>query len=352
MEKVKEKIDWYLKIMNIKSDNLSTNLRTVLIMFLVASISYFISFISLKMYDLAIVSIVGVFTYIFCIKTVGKNELEKAFFIAHIQILFSSSISVLILGWGYGFQIILIALISIMYIDIFRNRLISYILVLSESIIYIALYLVHISNEGEQSVSYYQDYFYVANFIFLIVMLLIISKILKSTDIAYFYQLKDDNDKFKNASETDDLTGLINKRTLNLIIDNKRRSSMVISMCDIDNFKQINDQFGHNTGDLVLKTLSNIFLDHTNKTDIVCRWGGEEFVIVSFDISKNDFLTKIQKIKFQISETIIKEGNETFNFSVTFGVSEVGNDRNLLIKQADKRLYKGKNSTKNCIVSK
>ncbi|WP_188347227.1 hypothetical protein, partial [Campylobacter fetus] len=139
--------------MNIKSDNLSTNLRTVLIMFLVASISYFISFISLKMYDLAIVSIVGVFTYIFCIKTVGKNELEKAFFIAHIQILFSSSISVLILGWGYGFQIILIALISIMYIDIFRNRLISYILVLSESIIYIALYLVHISNEGEQSVS-------------------------------------------------------------------------------------------------------------------------------------------------------------------------------------------------------
>ncbi|WP_168236927.1 hypothetical protein, partial [Campylobacter fetus] len=66
--------------MNIKSDNLSTNLRTVLIMFLVASISYFISFISLKMYDLAIVSIVGVFTYIFCIKTVGKNELEKAFF--------------------------------------------------------------------------------------------------------------------------------------------------------------------------------------------------------------------------------------------------------------------------------
>ncbi|EKR7992369.1 GGDEF domain-containing protein [Campylobacter fetus] len=212
--------------------------------------------------------------------------------------------------------------------------------------------MVHISNEGEQSVSYYQDYFYVANFIFLIVMLLIISKILKSTDIAYFYQLKDDNDKFKNASETDDLTGLINKRTLNLIIDNKRRSSMVISMCDIDNFKQINDQFGHNTGDLVLKTLSNIFLDHTNKTDIVCRWGGEEFVIVSFDISKNDFLTKIQKIKFQISETIIKEGNETFNFSVTFGVSEVGNDRNLLIKQADERLYKGKNSTKNCIVSK
>ncbi len=75
-------------------------------------------------------------------------------------------------------------------------------------------------------------------------------------------------------------------------------------------------------------------------------------VIVSFDISKNDFLTKIQKIKFQISETIIKEGNETFNFSVTFGVSEVGNDRNLLIKQADERLYKGKNSTKNCIVSK
>jgi len=161
------------------------------------------------------------------------------------------------------------------------------------------------------------------------------------------------NRLLKNLSQTDSLSGLYNRRFMNKkieeeIIKYKRyQTPFSILLIDIDYFKQINDNFGHDKGDIVIKTIANIMKNHTRDTDICARWGGEEFLILvqntdlngAFKLAEN-LRQKIEKCQF----TNIKK-----QITISTGVSTFTPEQSLesIIKITDDKLYKAKENGRN-----
>jgi diguanylate cyclase (GGDEF)-like protein len=162
----------------------------------------------------------------------------------------------------------------------------------------------------------------------------------------------------RNFMERDSLTGLYNhsrsEEQLELAIMRVRRSGghLAFAMIDIDNFKQINDTYGHPTGDRVIVTLARLLQQRLRKTDIVGRYGGEEFVVVLPDTdidAARDVLDKIRE-----SFAMIRHAYEKGEFSVTFscGIARFPEciDATIISNEADKALYQAKNAGRNRVV--
>jgi len=121
-------------------------------------------------------------------------------------------------------------------------------------------------------------------------------------------------------------------------------------MLDIDNFKRINDTYGHDVGDLVLKSLAETIKGILRKNDYIIRYGGEEFLILLPNATIDRAIKVAEKIRREIENKKIKIGDKEIKFTVSLGVSEIyTSDRSLqnAIKRADEKLYKAKKKGKN-----
>lgn len=153
--------------------------------------------------------------------------------------------------------------------------------------------------------------------------------------------LKRENKVLRQEAYLDSLTHLNNRRILENASD---FDSIIIG--DIDHFKQINDSYGHLTGDEVLVAISQVLNEYVRETDIVCRWGGEEFVILLKNCTDQEAYNKASLLKERISEL-----KKIFGFEITmsFGVSNFLFEKPMkkAMKEADKALYKSKQTGRN-----
>lgn len=174
--------------------------------------------------------------------------------------------------------------------------------------------------------------------------------------------LEEKTEALSHLSRIDPLTQLLNRRALmhdltQLLENNKRLEHDAVHLgfllIDIDHFKKINDQFGHQEGDKVIKSLSALLTSTTRNVDLVARWGGEEFLLVLFNSNpkQTDVFTK--RLHKQINQLTY----QTLNMQVCIGVSFVkdiaGDSQSTLtqvIKEADEALYEAKRSGRNKIV--
>ena len=159
------------------------------------------------------------------------------------------------------------------------------------------------------------------------------------------------NRELARLSTTDQLTGLFNRRYLEdqilAAIDRQQRYGQKLSllMMDIDHFKSVNDTFGHDAGDEVLVSIANILKAWTRKTDVVGRWGGEEFMIV-FQTDGPGAAISAEKLRAIIMETEHgRAGKVTASFGVTPSVDKDTIDT--LVKRADQCLYRAKEKGRN-----
>lgn len=159
------------------------------------------------------------------------------------------------------------------------------------------------------------------------------------------------------ASE-DALTGLANRRKFNEYFErvyklyHKSIKTITLILIDIDDFKNVNDTFGHLTGDQALTRVAQILKSHLRTTDMVARWGGEEFSILLLDVSKEDAI----KIAHAINSAI-KEDQELFELinkplTISLGLGELthAESQDGLVYKVDKALYKAKNEGKDQLV--
>jgi diguanylate cyclase (GGDEF)-like protein/PAS domain S-box-containing protein len=182
----------------------------------------------------------------------------------------------------------------------------------------------------------------------------------KNNLIGYQYIMNDITDKLilQEIAIRDPLTNLYNRlKILELIqyeIEKAQRYNHVFSllMIDIDDFKHINDTFGHNFGDEVLKEFSKCLKQSVRKIDIVSRWGGEEFLILLPETKKEQALKVANRIKENLSKVYVDYNNIVVSMNTaSFGLTEYHREdnSNLLIEKVDKALYISKNNGKNKI---
>lgn len=156
----------------------------------------------------------------------------------------------------------------------------------------------------------------------------------------------------------DPLTGVCNRRTaierINEEISRYKRNSKIFSflMVDIDNFKSVNDNYGHEIGDLVIKHVVGTIQLHIRTHDSVFRWGGEEFLILLSETDSFAAYIVAEKIRKQIEDSSLDIKCGIISVTVTIGGAEYKPqiDMDANINRADKALYAGKKKCKNCVV--
>jgi diguanylate cyclase (GGDEF)-like protein len=148
---------------------------------------------------------------------------------------------------------------------------------------------------------------------------------------------------------------------LNREVSRAQRHKSVFSliMIDIDFFKSYNDAFGHQAGDLILRRIAHAMLENTRNSDMVCRYGGEEFCIICPELTKEDAKKTAEKLRQMVRtlELPIIKSLPTGYLTISSGIASFpddGNNAYQLILNADKALYRAKESGRNqvCVVSK
>ena len=173
-------------------------------------------------------------------------------------------------------------------------------------------------------------------------------------------ELKKLKDELENQETHDPLTNLYNRRYFNNIAKDvmqialREHKKLSVLMIDIDFFKKINDTYGHSVGDEVIKKLAFLLIENTRKNDITARFGGEEFVVLLPNTDIDGAVNIAEKIRQASEQEIIKVNeNAHFSFTVSVGVSEIldeDEDIEVVLKRADKALYKAKESGRNRVV--
>jgi|GEM_PF-2543688 len=153
----------------------------------------------------------------------------------------------------------------------------------------------------------------------------------------------------------DALTGLHNRRFLDeqlpyeLARARRLRSPLCVALGDIDHFKRINDTYGHQAGDAVLRTLRELFTQLVRESDLVCRWGGEEILIVMPDVPGDVALQRIERLREALAARTVQFGQHQLRVTISFGIAahQEGASADELIGAADLALYEAKAAGRN-----
>jgi len=170
-------------------------------------------------------------------------------------------------------------------------------------------------------------------------------------------KLKQSNQMLLELSHTDPLTSLNNRRSmmdaLNKEFERSARKQTPLSLLilDIDHFKKINDNFGHQLGDTALQSLSTLLTGHLRQYDMAARFGGEEFVLILPDTTEAEATRAAERIRQEVETLIIDGFTDNFRLTVSIGVAAAPNKMmetpDDLIREADYALYNAKRSGRN-----
>ena len=158
----------------------------------------------------------------------------------------------------------------------------------------------------------------------------------------------------------DGLTGVFNRHYFDIHIKqitqkaNDSKGPLCMLMCDIDDFKLVNDTYGHQAGDIIIKTIASTLKDMLRVTDLVARYGGEEFTVFLNNATIDQAVSIAESIRKQVESISfeIETNEEPIKKTISIGVTsyKTGESINDFIERADKALYRAKETGKNKVV--
>lgn len=163
-------------------------------------------------------------------------------------------------------------------------------------------------------------------------------------------------DVLHNMATTDALTGLINRREFNRRIAEefsrakRHKTQLSLALFDIDFFKKINDTYGHHAGDVILKELGCLIANKTRTSDVACRYGGEEFVLILPETSQVEAYELLDRLRQIVEEEIFNKSEKPIKATISVGVAQLDlSDKSPVdfCERADKALYKAKEGGRN-----
>lgn len=177
--------------------------------------------------------------------------------------------------------------------------------------------------------------------------------------LRYFQLVTQQQAMLNEHATTDPLTGLMNRRRLRevwaLAEAEGRRGSypLTLVLCDVDRFKSINDTYGHEVGDEILRKLGQILRREVRLTDSVCRWGGEEFLLLLPHSDSVQTMATANRIRENIAGTALKIGSHDLTITITMGVATFKDNEKFeaAVHRADVALYAGKAAGRNRVIA-
>lgn len=159
-------------------------------------------------------------------------------------------------------------------------------------------------------------------------------------------------------SVTDALTGLYNRRHFEDTLEreflraSRYKNNLSFAIIDVDFFKKVNDTYGHSAGDFVLKEVAYLILQNLRKTDMVFRYGGEEFTVIITETPKEKAIVPLERLRKAVEEYPFSYNGQDIKITISIGISEVCENITTvhqLFDDADRALYKAKENGRNQI---
>lgn len=157
-------------------------------------------------------------------------------------------------------------------------------------------------------------------------------------------------ERINHLAAHDDLTGLLNRRRMSEVVQAERercvrsRRPLVLALLDLDFFKLVNDRYGHAAGDAVLCAFAGRVLDNLRSTDVLARWGGEEFLLLLPETSLDGALVLLERVRREVAELCVETANGEIRLTVSIGVAagRVQETMEQVLEHADEALYQAK----------
>lgn len=309
-------------------------------------------------------NICSIITYLTCFNLIngGSKYYLSVYFITFLEVILHSFAACLVLGWQYGFAQYIIAIIPVGFyicymLDINRRKI--KIAILLAVISMFAFFLCKILSFYREPLIVLDNMIlelslYIFNacctFVFLILFTLVfVFEIRLSSN-----QLQHQNAILEKLASIDPLTGLYNRRSMDIFLTQAVESDVgfALIMCDIDDFKKVNDTYGHDFGDVVLKGVAKITTEQVREKGYVCRWGGEEILILLNNASEESSYRIAENIRRNVANSVFDLNEKWIHCSLTLGIA-LHQKREAVeetITRADYNLYRGKRSGKNAVV--
>lgn len=172
-------------------------------------------------------------------------------------------------------------------------------------------------------------------------------------------RLQETQQRLFRASMTDELTGLINRRSMQQTLRqedqrDQRRKTLAIAVADVDHFKRINDSLGHDAGDHILRHIADVMREALRASDRVARWGGEEFLLLMEVFDLDEAVAVVERVRASLERDGATYNGERVNVTASFGVkviTEGGPRLQDAIVEADKNLLRAKETGRNRVIA-
>ena len=300
-------------------------------------------------------SMLNILSTIFYSIIIASYREDKDFYIifTYFEIITFSLISELFSGGSFFYIFYVIGMISSVYYLLPPRRRLKQVFQCFGIIYAIAIYYIHI-----KEICIFPEFLDLSksckNEIGLLNLCITLFTLFYISNL-YFFEMNAATEKLSYCSDHDLMTGLFNRRFFEHIMERNKsenENKYTIAIFDIDDFKKVNDTYGHQAGDEVLKTVSKTIEESSNNEFVTVRWGGEEFVLYMPRTEEIRAFEHLEYLRKRIANTDIVYDDKKINVTVTVGMCTGSDltDYELVIRTADDRLYYGKRNGKNCVV--
>ncbi len=354
---------WTFIDKDVENANETKKASVIMRLYTLIMCAYFVcQTVLLVMYGNYIIALAGVlffFIYLLGFAVTYMNETRIALNYAEFTTIIWIILYIYLLGWDCGVQHFLFVLLAFICVTSHRGAIYKGIIAASLCIFRIILYAWCKLNipvmvlETSAGVAYQ-----IINTIAIFGELTMIMIFFSQDSIAMEKKLMDYNEEVRYMASVDPLTKLYNRRAIMGYINdltNEKRSEkkwFSIAIGDIDFFKKVNDTYGHDAGDEVLKMIADILAVTMEGKGRAARWGGEEFLLIFENANGDEAFIELENLRMKLQRKKIKYGDKDISITMTFGVEEYdfGRDVEMTINSADKKLYMGKSSGRNKVV--
>ena len=257
-------------------------------------------------------------------------------------------------NWMSGFQYLVVTMMLVVFFNMTWNMFKRILLAALHALILIILAIVS-SKVTDQGMVWPA---FGVNLIAFILIIIAVGVAYSRKFSASEYKLYEYNKKLERMAGSDPLTGLLNRRYMSDVLHKlesrykQERVSLSMAMGDIDFFKKVNDTYGHDSGDVVLKEIAAMFTAFMEDKGYASRWGGEEFLLVFRGINADEVFQMLESFRGEVEKKEIRSGDTIIKVTMTFGLEEYSSHAGIdeTIKKADEKLYLGKNGGRNRVV--